>query len=77
MDAIDYYQYHGHFEEIIDLLAQALSVDRAYTAMSTELGELLTKYRSKKMIDNCKVCWQHCNTPGAGLRGCNGLSRNE
>lgn len=61
MDAIDYYQDRGHFQGIIDLLEHALTVDKAHMAMFTELWVLRTKYQSKQMIDNRKMCWQHCN----------------
>ena len=69
MDAIEYYQDRGYFQEIIDLLEQGLTLDRAHTAMFTELGVLLTKYRSKQMMEHCKMWWQRCNIPRL-LRAC-------
>eukprot|EP00737_Agarophyton_chilense_P003254 gb/GEZJ01003787.1/.p1 GENE.gb/GEZJ01003787.1/~~gb/GEZJ01003787.1/.p1 ORF type:complete len:1487 (-),score=292.94 gb/GEZJ01003787.1/:474-4934(-) len=69
MDAIDYYQERGHFQEIIDLLEQGLTLDRAHTSMFTELGVLITKYRPKQMIEHCKMWWQRCNIPRL-IRAC-------
>eukprot|EP00177_Eucheuma_denticulatum_P003509 GFKZ01006348.1.p1 GENE.GFKZ01006348.1~~GFKZ01006348.1.p1 ORF type:complete len:1728 (+),score=282.49 GFKZ01006348.1:317-5500(+) len=69
MDCIDYYQERGHFQEIIDLLEQGLTLDRAHTSMFTELGVLLTKYRSKQMLEHCKMWWQRCNIPRL-IRAC-------
>lgn len=69
METIDYYQDSGHFQEIIDLLEQGLTLDRAHTTMFTELGVLLTKYRSAAMMDHCKMWWQRCNIPRL-IRAC-------
>lgn len=69
MDAIDYYQDRGYFQEIIDLLEQGLTLDRAHTSMFTELGVLLTKYRSKQVMEHCKMWWQRCNIPRL-IRAC-------
>lgn len=69
MDLIDYYQELGHFQEIIDLLEQGLTLDRAHTSMFTEMGVLLTKYRSKQMMEHCKMWWQRCNIPRL-IRAC-------
>lgn len=69
MEAIEYYQDRGHFQEIIDLLEQGLTLDRAHTSMFTELGVLLTKYRSIQMMEHCKMWWQRCNIPRL-IRAC-------
>lgn len=69
METIDYYQDRGHFQEIIDMLEQGLTLDRAHTSMFTELGVLLTKYRSQSMMDHCKMWWQRCNIPRL-IRAC-------
>lgn len=69
MDCIEYYQDRGHFQEIIDLLEQGLTLDRAHTSMFTELGVLFTKYRSKQMLEHCKMWWQRCNLPRL-IRAC-------
>jgi clathrin heavy chain len=63
METIDYYQDRGHFQHIIDLLEQGLTLDRAHTTMFTELGVLLSKYRSEAFMDHCKMWWQRCNIP--------------
>lgn len=69
METIDYYQDRGHFQEIIDLLEQGLTLDRAHTSMFTELGVLMTKYRPTGMMDHCKMWWQRCNIPRL-IRAC-------
>lgn len=69
MDLIEYYQERGYFQEIIDLLEQGLTLDRAHTSMFTEMGVLLTKYRSKQMMEHCKMWWQRCNIPRL-IRAC-------
>lgn len=69
MDAVEYYQERGHFQEVINLLEQGLTLDRAHTAMFTELGVLITKYRSEQMMDHCKMWWQRCNIPRL-IRAC-------
>lgn len=69
MEAIEYYQERGHFQEVIDLLEQGLTLDRAHTAMFTEVGVLLTKYRSDSMMEHCKMWWQRCNIPRL-IRSC-------
>jgi clathrin heavy chain len=69
METIDYYQDRGHFQEVIDLLEQGLSLDRAHTTMFTELGVLLSKYRGGAMMDHCKMWWQRCNIPRL-IRAC-------
>ena len=63
METIEYYQDRGHFQEIIDLLEQGLTLDRAHTSMFTELGVLITKYRPEQMMEHCKMWWQRCNIP--------------
>lgn len=69
LECIEYYQDRGFFQEVIDLLEQGLTLDRAHTAMFTELGVLLTKYRSKQMMEFCKMWWQRCNIPRM-IRAC-------
>lgn len=69
MEAIEYYQDRGHFQEIIDLLEQGLTLDRAHTSMFTELGVLLTKYRPDQMMEHCKMWWQRSNIPRL-IRAC-------
>lgn len=69
VEAIEYYTDRGHFQEIIDLLEQGLTLDRAHTAMYTELGVLLTKYRSEQMMEHCKMWWQRSNIPRL-IRAC-------
>eukprot|EP00171_Calliarthron_tuberculosum_P016771 IDg16771t1 len=69
MDLIDYYQERGHFQQVIDLLEQGVTLDRAHTTMFTEMGVLLTKYRSKQMMEHCKMWWQRCNIPRL-IRAC-------
>lgn len=69
MDLIEYYQERGYFQEIIDLLEQGLTLDRAHTTMFTEMGVLLSKYRSKQMLEHCKMWWQRCNIPRL-IRAC-------
>eukprot|EP00172_Hildenbrandia_rubra_P003693 Plantae.Rhodophyta-Hildenbrandia_rubra.ctg6205.p1 GENE.Plantae.Rhodophyta-Hildenbrandia_rubra.ctg6205~~Plantae.Rhodophyta-Hildenbrandia_rubra.ctg6205.p1 ORF type:complete len:1699 (+),score=311.37 Plantae.Rhodophyta-Hildenbrandia_rubra.ctg6205:5143-10239(+) len=68
-EVIEYYQEFGHFQEIIDLLEQGLTLDRAHTAMFTELGVLLSKYREEQMMEHCKMWWQRCNIPRL-IRAC-------
>lgn len=58
---IEYSVDLGQFKELIDLLNQALTVDPAHKAMFSELGVLLTKYRSEQMMEQRYhiLCYNH------------------
>eukprot|EP00180_Rhodochaete_pulchella_P001018 Plantae.Rhodophyta-Rhodochaete_pulchella.ctg18384.p1 GENE.Plantae.Rhodophyta-Rhodochaete_pulchella.ctg18384~~Plantae.Rhodophyta-Rhodochaete_pulchella.ctg18384.p1 ORF type:complete len:565 (+),score=135.43 Plantae.Rhodophyta-Rhodochaete_pulchella.ctg18384:244-1695(+) len=69
METIDYYQDRGFFHELIDLLDQGLTLDRAHQAMFTETGVLYSKYRQGNVMEFVKMWWQRCNIPRL-IRAC-------
>eukprot|EP00179_Madagascaria_erythrocladioides_P030901 CAMPEP_0198327392 /NCGR_PEP_ID=MMETSP1450-20131203/14660_1 /TAXON_ID=753684 ORGANISM="Madagascaria erythrocladiodes, Strain CCMP3234" /NCGR_SAMPLE_ID=MMETSP1450 /ASSEMBLY_ACC=CAM_ASM_001115 /LENGTH=1655 /DNA_ID=CAMNT_0044031435 /DNA_START=1 /DNA_END=4968 /DNA_ORIENTATION=+ len=69
MDTIDYYQDRGYFHELIDVLDQGLTLDRAHQAMFTETGVLYSKYRQRNVMEYIKMWWQRCNIPRL-IRAC-------
>lgn len=54
-ELIAQYEKHGYFEQLIDLLDQGLSSDRAHIGMYTELGILYAKYKPEKLMDFLKM----------------------
>eukprot|EP00181_Compsopogon_caeruleus_P004586 CAMPEP_0184684602 /NCGR_PEP_ID=MMETSP0312-20130426/15903_1 /TAXON_ID=31354 /ORGANISM="Compsopogon coeruleus, Strain SAG 36.94" /LENGTH=1737 /DNA_ID=CAMNT_0027137941 /DNA_START=95 /DNA_END=5308 /DNA_ORIENTATION=+ len=69
MNVIDYYQDRGFFMELIEVMDQGLSLDRAHQAMFTENGILYSKYRERNMMEYVKMWWQRCNIPRL-IRAC-------
>jgi clathrin heavy chain len=54
-EIIAQYEKHGHFEELMELLDQGTSTDRAHIGMYTELGILYAKYKPEKLMDFLKM----------------------
>merc|ERR1719491_2763771 len=50
-----YYEKHGYFEELIQLLDSGLSSERAHIGMYTELAILYAKYKPEKLMDFIKL----------------------
>jgi len=68
-EVLDHYQDRGHFQELIDLMDDSLSHDRAHQAMFTETGVLYTKYRQHQLFDFIKMWWQRFSIPRV-IRAC-------
>ena len=62
-DLIDFYERHGHFNELILLLEAALGLERAHMGMFTELAILYSKYKPGKMREHLELFWSRVNIP--------------
>jgi len=54
-DVVEEYESWGHYNALLDLLEAALSHDRAHSALFTELGVLLARYRPDGLMDHCRL----------------------
>ncbi|CAD7945130.1 unnamed protein product [Amoebophrya sp. A120] len=68
-ELIAQYEKHGYFEELIQLLDQGLSAERAHVGMYTELAILYSKYKPERLMDFIKMNTQKCNIPKV-IRAC-------
>jgi len=58
-----HYENHGYFEELITLLDNGLSHERAHIGMYTELGVMYAKYKAEKLMDFIKMNTGKLNIP--------------
>jgi len=63
------YEKHGYHEELIRLLDQGLSQERAHVGMFTELCVLYSKYKPEKVLDFVKLNTAKVNIPKV-IRAC-------
>lgn len=63
------YEYHGYFDELINLLEQGLGLERAHMGMFTELGIALSKYHPEGLMEHLKLFWSRVNMPKM-IRAC-------
>jgi len=63
------YEKHGYFDELIALLDQGLSAERAHVGLYTELAILYSKYKPEKMMDFIKMNTAKLNIPKV-IRAC-------
>lgn len=60
---ISLYERNGYFEEIIQLMENALNLERAHMGIFTELAILLSKFQPEKLMEHLKLYWQRLNLP--------------
>jgi len=60
-DVCSYYEERGHFDEIIALLDQGLSLDRVHQGIYTALGVMYSRYKEDKLMDHIKFYYQKLN----------------
>jgi len=58
-----HYETLGHFDELIAVLEQGTSLDRAHQGIYTQLGILYCKYKEEKLMDHIKLFWTRLNIP--------------
>jgi clathrin heavy chain len=51
-DVIQFYEKFGYTEELIILLEQGMSLERAHTGIYTELGIVMAKYQPNRLGDH-------------------------
>lgn len=61
-DVIDYYQNNCYHEEIIMLLAEAISSESAHNGIYTELAILYCKYKPQKVRKYLEIAWSFVDT---------------
>jgi len=62
-ELIAQYEKDGYFEELMSLLDQGLTQERAHVGMYTELGVLYAKYKADKLMDFIKMNTAKLNIP--------------
>ena len=60
---IEYYEKHGHIEELSALLEAGLGLERAHMGIFTELGKLYAKYNEERLFEHIKIFWARINIP--------------
>lgn len=60
-ELITHYERFGHFEELMKLLEQGLSLESAHSGIFTELGVLYSKYQPEKLMEHIKFFWSRVN----------------
>eukprot|EP00659_Diplonema_papillatum_P009674 gene9674-15021_t len=54
-EIIRFFEERGHIDELISLMKQGLTHERAHVGMFTELGILYAKYKSDKLMEHIKL----------------------
>ena len=57
------YEYGGFFDELIALLLDGLSLERAHMGIFTELGIAYSKYKPERVMEYLKLHYQRLNMP--------------
>ncbi|KAF1815694.1 clathrin heavy chain [Eremomyces bilateralis CBS 781.70] len=57
------YERGGYFDQLIDLLSNGLSLERAHMGMFTELGIALSKYHPDRVMEHLRLFWSRINIP--------------
>jgi len=68
-DLCTYYERRGHFDELINLFEQGLSLDGAHKGIYTYLGVLYSRHRSEKLMEHLKIYCSRMYFPKI-LRAC-------
>ncbi|KAK8884028.1 Clathrin heavy chain 2 [Tritrichomonas musculus] len=59
-DVISLYENLGYFDQIIELLEAAMSLERAHGGIFTELAVLYAKHQPGKVMEHLKTYYQRC-----------------
>lgn len=62
-ELVRYYEVRGYFDEIISVLEQGITSDRAHTGLFTQLGICYSKYRPQKLMEHLKLYVQRVSIP--------------
>jgi clathrin heavy chain len=62
-ELVRFYEVRGYFDEIIAVLEQGISNDRAHTGLFTQLGICYSKYRPQKVMEHLKMFIQRVSIP--------------
>ena len=57
------YEVKGYFDELLQLLEQALGLERAHMGVFTQTGIALAKYRPERLMEHLKLYWSRSNLP--------------
>eukprot|EP00003_Mantamonas_plastica_P027135 TRINITY_DN573_c0_g1_i1.p1 TRINITY_DN573_c0_g1~~TRINITY_DN573_c0_g1_i1.p1 ORF type:complete len:1592 (-),score=619.62 TRINITY_DN573_c0_g1_i1:79-4854(-) len=69
MDLIRFYEFGGHFDEIIELMEAGSGLERSHPGIFTELAILYSKFRPDELMGNLKMFWQKVH-PQKVIRAC-------
>eukprot|EP00698_Gefionella_okellyi_P003029 TRINITY_DN12851_c0_g1_i1.p1 TRINITY_DN12851_c0_g1~~TRINITY_DN12851_c0_g1_i1.p1 ORF type:complete len:1713 (+),score=451.79 TRINITY_DN12851_c0_g1_i1:76-5214(+) len=62
-ELVRFYEVRGYFDEIISVLEQGSSHERAHTGLFTQLGICYSKYRPAKLMEHLKMFIQRVSIP--------------
>jgi len=62
-ELVRFYEVRGYFDEIIAVLEQGLTHERAHTGLFTQLGICYSKYRPAKLMEHLKMFVQRISIP--------------
>lgn len=57
------YENSGYFDELISLLENGISLERAHMGLFTELGIALSKFNPERLFEHLKLFWSRSNIP--------------
>lgn len=70
-ELVRFYEVRGYFDEVIAVLEQGISNERAHTGLFTQLGICYSKYRPQKLMEHLKLFVQRISIPRL-IRVCEG-----
>ncbi|CAN6674591.1 clathrin heavy chain [Trichomonascus vanleenenianus] len=68
-ELVERYEFIGHFDEVISLFEQGLSLERAHMGMFTELAVLYSKYHPDRLMSHLELFSSRINIPKV-IRAC-------
>jgi clathrin heavy chain len=57
------YEVKGYFDELLQLLENALGLERAHMGVFTQAGIALAKYRPERLMEHLSLYWARSNLP--------------
>ena len=57
------YEVKGCFDELLQLLDNALGLERAHMGVFTQMGMALARYRPERLMEHLKLYWSRSNLP--------------
>eukprot|EP00470_Lotharella_oceanica_P000157 CAMPEP_0170168224 /NCGR_PEP_ID=MMETSP0040_2-20121228/1346_1 /TAXON_ID=641309 /ORGANISM="Lotharella oceanica, Strain CCMP622" /LENGTH=635 /DNA_ID=CAMNT_0010406427 /DNA_START=12 /DNA_END=1919 /DNA_ORIENTATION=- len=63
MELCQHYEYHGYFEQLIEVLEAGIQLQRAHQGIYTQLGICYCKYKEEKLMQHIKDYWSRLNIP--------------
>eukprot|EP00469_Lotharella_globosa_P008929 CAMPEP_0167789858 /NCGR_PEP_ID=MMETSP0111_2-20121227/10948_1 /TAXON_ID=91324 /ORGANISM="Lotharella globosa, Strain CCCM811" /LENGTH=1760 /DNA_ID=CAMNT_0007682131 /DNA_START=48 /DNA_END=5330 /DNA_ORIENTATION=+ len=63
MELCQHYEYHGYFDQLIEVLEAGIQLQRAHQGIYTQLGICYCKYKEEKLMQHIKDYWSRLNIP--------------